>query len=105
MSKFNPNAKRQLLLPKWVGNAALIATPFGLAGVALARFTASSAPNSQTGQTYQIYFAKSQSYWYLDFWQMVIYRALTIPTLCVWLVAAGFLLYGVGRKYWFRRHQ
>ena len=93
------------LLPKWMGGALVLAAVFALAGVIFARLTASSAPDPSTGQTYQIYFGKSQSYWYLDLWHLVVYRVLTVPAVCLMLVVMVAILFVSGRDYWNRRHK
>ena len=94
---------RQPLLPKWVVYAALVTGPLAIVGVIFARLSASMTPNPATGQVYEIFFAKSQSYWYLDLWHLVIYRALTVPAICAWLFAGGLILYALSKKIWRRR--
>jgi hypothetical protein len=93
------------LLPKWMGGALVFAVVFALVGVIYARLTASSVPDPSTGQTYQIYFGKSQSYWYLDFWHLVVYRALTVPGICLFLVVLVATLFVAGRDCWHRHHK
>ena len=92
------------LLPKWTGGALVVAAVFSVVGVIFARITASRVVDPPTGQIYQIYFGKSQSYWYLNFWQLVVYRVLTVPGICLMLVVLVATLFAVGRDYWHRRH-
>ena len=89
------------LLPRWMGGALVFAAVFALAGVIFARLTASRMPDPSTGQIYQIYFGKSQSYWYLDFRSMVVYRVLTVPSVCLVLVVMVATLFVAGRDYWY----
>jgi hypothetical protein len=93
------------LLPKWTGGALVVAVVLSVVGVIFARLTASRVPDPSTGQIYQIYFGKSQSYWYLNFWQWVVYRVLTVPGICLMLVVLVAALFAVGRDYWHRYHK
>jgi hypothetical protein len=101
MSKAHSDPPRPIL-PKWTVFAVLLTTPFAIVGLIVARLDGSTTPNPTTGQVYETFFAKSQSYWYLDLEHFIIYQALTIPTVCAWFIAAGMILYGLIKKMWRR---
>jgi hypothetical protein len=105
MDKKGPISGAQALLPKWTGRALVLAAVFSVVGVIFARLTASRVPDPSTGEIYQIYFGKSQSYWYLNFWQLVVYRVLTVPSICLLLVVLVATLFAAGRGYWQCHHK
>jgi hypothetical protein len=81
MDKKQVPPKVQALLPAGTGRALVFAAALSVIGVIFARLTASKVPDPSTGQIYQIYFGRRQSYWYLDFWHLILYRVLTVPSL------------------------
>ena len=105
MPRENSNPKRDPGIPDWFVPVFFIGGAFGFIGVIFARLAASRVPDPMSGQTYQIYFAKSQSHWYLNHWQYVVYKVLTAPALCMVFLLLGIMLYKFCIQYWPWRRQ
>lgn len=100
MREEHSNPYRNVVAPKWLFPLALVAIPIGLFGIIFARLAASNRPNPATGQIYQVYFSKSETYWYIDHWHYVVYKTLTIPGTCVFYLFAVVLVYNLYLQYW-----
>jgi hypothetical protein len=96
---FRPNPREPRPGPKWLGPVILIAAFLVVVGVIFARIAASRMPDPSTGQIHEIRLGKG-SHWYLGYWQLIVYEALTTPALCVFGICAAVLLYNFVMKHW-----
>jgi hypothetical protein len=91
---FRPNPRKPIPGPKWCGPVALIgmsliAIPFVFEAVVGSRVL-----DPSTGQIYQIPFGKGHRY--VEYWQYILFEALTIPAMVVFgILAIVLVLYNL----------